>query len=892
MSNNLFLKLGVQSENTTQKIKSVTSSFDKLSNVTKTTGSNFAKVYTNTKKVNSAFSNLTKDGNRTNKMLTGMTKSFSSLNVVMGATKLVFLARSMYGLVETAMSMIETNNLFAVSLGSSRKEAEAYIDTLNDITGLDPTNLKSTMGTFALLARSMGINNSNAEVLSRNMVKLGLDLASLTNVDISQVMGDLRSGLIGQSETVYKYGIDVTEASIKQEAMNMGIEKSVRNMSQGEKMALRYAVMLRQTGLAQGDFARTIEQPANQLRILKERLATLARSIGSIFIPALSAVLPYLNALVQLLIKASQSLATFFGYEVEDFGDFGSIGATAEDNAESIDKMGKAAKNATLGIDELNVISPTESSGGGEGVSVGDANAMDFGEYDNMLDMVTSKSDVIAMAMESQFLALVENIRTVLGGFAELFSPVMETFSTALPEAFNFLLGVIQAPISQMKYLFYTIVTDLLSLVPAIVAILNGPFVTAFTGFITNFANMMSKFVTGTGEIMTGLWNVFIFPILQKLITEGVPLVMSFSGQVINSFSILVSTITDLLLLIWRDGLRPLFEIVATIFNDIIDILVEFWEVYGMPIFTKFNELIIILGDTFTNIWNDIIGPVLKNLMDNVDWLWSKHLKPLLKNIMDFVGVLIECALDIINKFIMPIVDKFVKYFGPMIAWAFNVVVDVVGTSIAMLLDILSGIITVLKGIVKFIAGVFTGDWEKAWEGIKDIFAGIWEVIWGIIKGIINSIIDLINGMVSAIVTAMNIIVRSINSFKIEVPDWVPGIGGEVYGFNLKEFTSPEIPKLARGGMLERGTVFEAGESGKSEMLGSFNNKTTVMPLENTDFVGAMYNAVYNAVMDGQEQGGQVIENVLNLDGEVIYRNQQSVTRARGLDFGMGVFAK
>ena len=114
-------------------------------------------------------------------------------------------------------------------------------------------------------------------------------------------MGDLRSGLLGQSETVYKYGIDVTEAAIKAEAMAQGITKSVRNMSQGEKMALRYSVMIKQTALSHGDFAKTIEEPANQMRILKERVVTMTRALGSIFLPVLATILPYLNAMAILL---------------------------------------------------------------------------------------------------------------------------------------------------------------------------------------------------------------------------------------------------------------------------------------------------------------------------------------------------------------------------------------------------------------------------------------------------------------------------------------------------------------------------------------------------------------------------------------------------------------
>ena len=136
-----------------------------------------------------------------------------------------------------------------------------------------------------------GLSAENASILAENTNRLALDLGALTNRSFTKVAEDLRSGLIGQSKTMYKYGIDVTEAAIKQEALNQGIKKSVRHMSQAEKMALRYSVMLKQSGLAHGDFANTINRPANQLRILSERFLTLGRSIGNLFIPILNSVL-------------------------------------------------------------------------------------------------------------------------------------------------------------------------------------------------------------------------------------------------------------------------------------------------------------------------------------------------------------------------------------------------------------------------------------------------------------------------------------------------------------------------------------------------------------------------------------------------------------------------
>ena len=305
-----------------------------------------------------------------------MTNSFQGLNRIIGIGMMYKFARGMASAVKSALDMIEVNNLFVVSLGNLTEEAMKTVDSLQQVYGLDPTNLKSAIGGFALLSRSMGMTTKQAEVLSTNTTRLALDLSSLTNVPIQQVMQDLRSGLVGQSETVYKYGIDVTEAGLKTEAMNQGITESVRNMSQGEKMALRYATMLRQTTLAQGDFARTINAPANQLRILSERFVTLSRAIGTIFMPMLKVVLPWLNALVMVLTDVANKIASLFGYEAPTTATgLNQVGEDAQNSSEALDGTTKAVdgttkalkkmKSATLGFDELNILpKPTSPSAG------------------------------------------------------------------------------------------------------------------------------------------------------------------------------------------------------------------------------------------------------------------------------------------------------------------------------------------------------------------------------------------------------------------------------------------------------------------------------------------------------------------------------------------------
>lgn len=400
----MYVKLGVVLGIFNSGLKTARVALSNTNSIVKTS---FGGWYNRVRKVNQAYVNLNKDLNRSNQGLSKFSKlsgglfkgGMTSLGGVLGIGSTYALGSALANAIQSSFDMIETQNLFNVSLRSTAVETENVINKMSELYGLDPSNLKNSVGTYSLLARSMGLSAEQSQKLAINTSQLAVDLSSLMNVPIHQVMADLRSGLLGQSETVYKYGVDVTEAALKSEALAQGITKSVRNMSQGEKLALRYNVIIKQTALAHGDFARTLDQPANQLKILGERVVTLGRSIGSVFMGAIGAILPYLNAFVRLLIEGTNAIAAFFGYEAPTATNLsetiGGISENADDAADSISGIGEAIKNATLGLDELNVLNKTVSSIG-SGIGTGSIlEGLDLVSYDNLMDTIKSKSSEI-----------------------------------------------------------------------------------------------------------------------------------------------------------------------------------------------------------------------------------------------------------------------------------------------------------------------------------------------------------------------------------------------------------------------------------------------------------------------------------------------------------------
>lgn len=162
---------------------------------------------------------------------------------------------------------------------------------------------------------------------------------------------------------------------------------------------------------------------------------------------------------------------------------------------------------------------------------------------------------------------------------------------------------------------------------------------------------------------------------------------------------------------------------------------------------------------------------------------------------------MVQGALEIYNKFILPVVNWFVKTLGPPIVQVINWITSTIGTIVGVVADVAKGIFKSLGGIIDFVTGIFTGNWEKAWNGIKDIFGGIWDGFISIVRGPINGIIGLINKMINAI----NGMIRNVNKIHIDLPDF---LGGGSFGFNIP--TIPNIPKLAQGAVIPPNREFMA----------------------------------------------------------------------------------
>lgn len=326
--------------------------------------------------------------------------SFANLyaKIKLGITSVIRLGRVISKAINTSNDYIEDFNLFTVAMGEFADAAKKYADKVSDLMGIDPAEWMRNQGVFMTLATGFGVVGDRAYIMSKNLTQLGYDISSFFNLSFEESMKKLESGLAGELEPLRRIGYDLSVARLQQEAYTLGIKKKVSAMTQAEKAELRYYAIMTQVTTVQGDMARTLENPANQLKILKAQFTQVARAIGNIFIPALNAILPYAIAIAKVIHVLADAIATLFGFKLPevDYSGVGMVGDVADKTADSLGDAAnnaKKLKNYMMGFDELNVIDPTSGNGGGNGVDGIGGNGLGFElpEYDFLKGVTEGK---------------------------------------------------------------------------------------------------------------------------------------------------------------------------------------------------------------------------------------------------------------------------------------------------------------------------------------------------------------------------------------------------------------------------------------------------------------------------------------------------------------------
>lgn len=803
-----------------------------------------------------------------------------------------------------SIQFAENLNLFSVAVGDAFDASYDFIKQMQELYGMDLSNLLRYTGYFYQLADAIDMPDEAASKLSLSLTKAANDIASLFNVDIETVVNDLASGMQGMSRAVRKYGMDIRSVTLQQTALSLGITDQVENMSEANRMGLRFITMMRQAANASGDFAKTIEQPANQLRIFKEQMSQLGRAIGNLFIKPLTKALQYINGFVMALRVAITYISSVLGI-VEDVT--ANVDTESTDEiADSVSGIGDAASEASkemkklLGpFDELNVLTQASTSEDAAD-SLADVGALDpaileaieamelkledvrmkandvrdaileflgfktengnilswdasvleqnlidkFPQWTNTIQAVFDNWTGIVEGFKNVFKSLGEVGQAVLDKIAKFFSgqdmdTAVADIISGLTDSLNKLADFISAHSDSIAN-FILLITGLFAAFKiggSIVGVLK-PVITTISRVVAAFApfaNVVAIIAAVTGAIALLYANSESFATSFKNLFSS--LWTGFT-EIFDSFIETLKIIGESLTRIWTDHMQPfvsalgdalapvldtigaLWQDLASIIASTFEVIAELWVSVVEPVLAAFFEALTGLANMFKDLWEGAVGPVVDNIGDSVKDLWKKHILPILSKVIEIIGAVIEIILALWNEVLEPLLSFIINTLGPGIAEVFNSIWDTISSTVGSIVDVIEGLIQVLHGLLDFIAGVFTGDWSRAWEGVVSAFKGIFETIGAVCRTVLNVVIGIVNTVVSAIVETINSIIRAANYARSSLS----GSRGNSYTYSSGTIGSPSVPQLATGAVVTGPTMAMIGEGRYDEAIMPLGN--------------------------------------------------------------------
>lgn len=711
--------------------------------------------------------------------------------------------------LEVGSNVTEVQNVVDTAFKDLSGQADQWASNAMTNFGLSELSAKKYMGVFGQMSNAMGITGQAALGMAEDVTGLTGDVASFYNLGTDEAYTKLKSIWTGETETLKDLGVVMTQTNLDQYALNNGFGKTTAKMTEQEKVMLRYQYVTSALSNATGDFVKTQDSWANQTRILSLRFEQLKASLGKGFIALFTPILRGFNNLLAGLQKVADGFASFVqmltGADVSTSmgsisSDIAGIGDDASSAADNVGDIGSAAKKTAkdiekslAGFDQINKLTePTDDSSDSSGSTSGTSSGI--GSVDLVPDVSGSTSNATS--------AISDFVNKAKKELDKLRKWSVSTFSPSMSRIWD---GLTKNTDTAKKNLTSAF-NDIRALGPPLLNYFNGPFTNYLVTWVDTNGSILNGLFDSFNTVFSDVWNKAAYPILANFVSVGLPMLTDFASQTLSLNGTIFDTFKASWNSLWSEGVSPAIESISNVWIGLVNTMAGAWNEWGEPIFTGIKTAVKTTGDVFLDIWNNMLQPVWENALDVIDRVWSEHLQPLLANFLDFVGEVVTCATTIYNNFIAPVVGFLSELLGPIFIAIFDSIGNKVGVVVGTIADLMNDTITVFKGVIQFIKGVFSGDWEGAWNGIVTAFDGIFSGIADIAKGPINMVIGLINGMLDGLESGINSIVRKVNSLSFDVPDWVPVIGGDHFGFDLPQVGFGSIPYLAEGGYVKPNT--------------------------------------------------------------------------------------
>lgn len=887
--------------------------------------------------------------------ITGMAKKAGmALGAAFGVKKIVDFGKQC---LELGSDLAEVQNVVDVTFPSMTAQVDKFAKNAAQSFGLSETMAKQYTGTFGAMAKAFGFTEQQAYDMGSTLTGLAGDVASFYNLSQDEAYTKIKSVFTGETESLKDLGVVMTQTALDSYALANGFGKTTSAMTEAEKVALRYRFVQDQLSAAQGDFARTSDSWANQCRILSLQLQSLMATIGQGLINLFTPIIKVINTVIGKLATLANAFKSFTelitgnkssGTDSEVSAIAGAAGDATEglDNASdsasnlagNTDKVGQAAQNAAkkmkalMGFDKINKLdsqSDTASSGSNPSSSTGRTgtlgDAVNFGSLakgDTVLDKTDEK--LSALQKRCQELAKLfkkgfeigfgnsqkkidsinKSVKNIGKNLKEIFTDqAVVNAANRCADNISLAFGKITGSTARIgltladnlvggadKYLSKSknyIKKRIISLfdVTTDIAKLSGDFAVALADIFDVFSGSDAKAITGD-----------IIQVFADGFLGATDLALKFKRDFISLFTLpitqnvdKISTTLENMLSRWRIVFDTLLQSVTDTFDKINQV----YDQYVKPFVDLITQGISDILDVFLDAYNTYISPVLDYLAVKFSAVWTEHIQPAINGLLELLGKVFENLQALWETLLEPLVEWIINtvapIIGPIIAGIGDQILDllsVAGDAIKGITDILGGfldfctgvftgdfdkcwqgieeifqgfqtiagsIFNFLKenvfqpflnfiqdtfetgwdlsfgvlqktlntflsavkriwndikqnfsGIIEFITGVFSGNWEQAWNGIKDIFGGVFDSLVTLAKTPLNMVIDIINSLMEKINSGLSAIESAFSfNYDFENPITHTRHTGH-YGMSLPRV--PEIPHLANGGYVKPNT--------------------------------------------------------------------------------------
>ena len=750
------------------KIKQMTSALEPLATQLGKVSSGFTALSKNANGINSTTNTVTKSNNTSS---TSFLNFSSKIHMAIQSIKVV--GNTIKGFIDKSSDYIENVNLFTVAMGQYANEAKAYATQVSEVMGIDPGDWMRNQGIFQTLITGFGVAGDSASTMSKNLTQLAYDLSSFYNIDVDNAMQKIKSGMAGELEPLRAIGYDLSQAKLEATALELGIDKTVSSMTQAEKSMLRYHAIMSQVTVTHGDMARTLDQPANQIRILKSQWEQLSREIGNVFMPALQKLLPLGIAVLKMLREMVSTIAMWVGFEMPDFDtgveSLASGSEATEEALEGATEQANKLKSYTMGIDELNVISPNDdSSGDSTSSEVFDIPILEYdfiGEATNeQIEGIITKVKELLKPLDEFYKVRAEwakglNLEPMIDGFTKLMDsikPVWDMFweisnwtdkeiilplaGWAIEESFPATLNLVAKAFELISTVLSPLIEGIKGLKPVLEPIVSwvgevllividgvASVFEKLTGVFEEKGGIITGIIDGLGEVITVVWEV-LKPILDE-ITPWLETAFDFIGDVlVVAVDLIIDVVAGIVEFVagvftgdWErawTGICDIFESVWEAIKELVPLAWEFikqtisdaWDVI-VALFKSvggwFNDVVIKpIAEFFKGLWEDV-SDFFSNLWDDIVSVWDK--------VADWFD----------KKVIQPIVD----FFRPAIEWISTffegcwIIIQAVWLIASTWFNE-----NVIIPIVDFFKGL--------WEDVSTFFKNLWEaikVVWNVV---------------------------------------------------------------------------------------------------------------------------------------------------------------